>query len=193
MSDRSTWNSLEIAKLIAAFAQAFALALFGYFVTEHQRELDEKNTQHSEGVKNRVEIWKDVGPRLNRMYVYTMYVGKWNELSYKKLFADRRDANETMYTNRLFFSKKCFDAYEKYMSTVWDSDRNRPARINTTAARRIDADKDFTDENVTGKDVRKAIADAYRDLQQAMGEDLALVVEIPNAVPDAQEYVLPRN
>jgi hypothetical protein len=110
----TSWNSLEITKLIFSLLTPLVLAVVGVAINDSV-----KTAERSAGLRSK--IYEEVGGDLNDIYSYVAFVGGWKELAPVDIIAKKRAVDKNMYTYRPFFSKELFATYERFMDEAFRS------------------------------------------------------------------------
>lgn len=82
-----------------------------------------KSARDSKLIDRRVEIWSEIGPKINDIYAYIARVGRWKELRAADVIQIKREIDRTAFTYRAFFSDEWQAAYEDFMNAAFDSYR----------------------------------------------------------------------
>jgi hypothetical protein len=72
-------------------------------------------------VDKRIEIYEQVGPLLNDIFVHVQHVGHWKQIDQAAAIRAKRDADRLMYSNQAFWSPQLFEAYLQYMNSAFDT------------------------------------------------------------------------
>jgi hypothetical protein len=133
----SEWNILEVAQVVLAALMPLALLGLGLLVARNTRRLDSLQRANQALVAQRLELFGQVAPKLNRLLCFTAFVGRWKEITPADVLTLKRDVDEVMYVNRLLFSDALFAAYQAFMARLFamyatvDGDALIRARIST--------------------------------------------------------------
>jgi hypothetical protein len=128
----SDWTSLEVAKLIVPVIASAILAYVGFRIEEqissfnNIADRNQKTIEHNQKVfdsviQKRISLYDDIGRRLNQMFAYYMYIGKWKELSPVDITKSKRELDETIFTYRPFFSNKFINLYLSLENEMFES------------------------------------------------------------------------
>lgn len=189
---KSVWNSLEVAKLIVGIATPLMLFLLGQQIASAERErqqaaaLNERSraeaaAQFERVTSKRVELWDQLGPKLNDIYAYLLYVGHWKELTAKEIIQRKREADKLVYAYRPFFSDDFFEAYKRFMNSSFQTYN----KMGSDAQPRTSS----VDRNgegiglVTEYENSDCVFLTYNGLLQVVAADFALKVTSPDKRP----------
>jgi hypothetical protein len=187
--DKPLWNSLEISKLVTSGVGALVVAIMAW-----QLQSVSENSKRLAG--KQAELYDKIGPKLNELYSYYFYVGRWKEQNPDGILATKRALDEVVYSNRLYFSQTFFDQYNVLMGlyfqtgTGWGKD----AKLNTSRVVR-DRAPNVTDvafkDRFTEKDNRDQICIAYNTLLAYVAKDLGIGSKANVPSKCAPKYILP--
>ncbi len=124
--EKSEWTSLEITKILVGAMTPLLIAYFGFHLNSkadaRAEQLDaqaqmraERIAQFERVTQKRVELWDEVGPRLNDIYAYLMYVGHWKEIDAAHIVKKKREVDKLVYSYQSFFSQEFHRAYSDFM------------------------------------------------------------------------------
>jgi hypothetical protein len=109
----------EAAKLVVGTLTPLAVLAVGYILNNRLRRVEQAQWANQNVITRRLNIFGDVGPKLNRLLCFATFVGGWKEIEPKHIIALKRALDETMYANRLLFSDELFAAYQRFMATLF--------------------------------------------------------------------------
>jgi hypothetical protein len=113
------WTSLEIAKLVVGVLTPVAVVGLGFFLARLTRRVEAVQWANQTVVTRRVELFTQVASKLNQLFCFATFVGRWKEIRPDQAVALKRDVDEIMYANRVLFSDELFTAYEAFMATLF--------------------------------------------------------------------------
>jgi hypothetical protein len=127
------WNTLEIVKLGVSMLTPFAVGVVGYFVHRATTRLESVQWANQIVIQRRLDVFREVAPKLNRLLCFAVFVGRWKEVTPADAVQLKREADEIMYVNRVLFSPELFDAYQTFIRTLFElygrTDGNAPLRV----------------------------------------------------------------
>jgi hypothetical protein len=130
------WTSLEIAKLVVGTLTPLAVVGLGFIVARLTRRVEAVQWANQTVVTRRVELFTQVAPKLNQLFCFATFVGRWKEIQPEQAIALKRDLDEILYANRVLFSDELFTAYQAFMATLFDmyasTDADAPLRAQIT-------------------------------------------------------------
>lgn len=211
-SDKSPWNSLEIAKILVSVLTPIAIAIFGFTLSsqsanratereslERRQAIDlqeaEKNqaietARYSKVVEKRAALWDNIGPKLNDIYVFSCYVGDWKNLNSNDIIRRKRDIDKTFYTFRPYFSNNFVAAYGNFMKAAFEIAEadGAHAKLRTSYKQRPSIYRSmFADDN------RPNIYRTYFDLLSVVGQDLSATTPDTTKSPSGNRPGLPKS
>jgi hypothetical protein len=86
----ATWNSLEIAKLVASALTPIVVAAFGYRLNGRLKSLEAAQWSQQKIVERRIKAYDDLAPALNRLFCFFAYVGTWKESTPVEMVEQKR-------------------------------------------------------------------------------------------------------
>jgi hypothetical protein len=141
------WSSLEIAKLISTTATPITIAIVGAVLTmeEARREKIEaiEEARYEKIQEKRSQLWDQLGPQLNDIHAYMLFIGKWKELDGAKIIKEKRDCDRLVFSYQPFFTRDFKAAYDNFMGSSFKAfcaDRKN-ACLRTTPDGRETEDK----------------------------------------------------
>ena len=114
-----SWTSLEIVKLVVSTLTPLAVVFLGIFVNRLSRRVEAAQWANQSVITRRLEIFTEISPKLNQLYCFATFVGRWKETPPEQAVAFKRDLDEIMYSNRILFSDELLIAYYGFMSTLF--------------------------------------------------------------------------
>jgi hypothetical protein len=187
---QSGWSSLEAAKLLVPIVASVVLVYVGQKISEQVENfksgLETAGKQADGLVARRLVIYDDVGRKLNRMFAYYMYIGRWKELSPEDIIKDKRELDEIIFTYEPFLSTEFVDIYKDLEAQMFKPYQGwgKDALLRTEVTRRqefylpYEKEKKAWDpgwsERFTGEDNTAAIRAAYSKLISALPEELGI-------------------
>lgn len=177
------WNSLEITKIVVSTLTPVTLAIFGFYFA-HQSEArrddmqkysiyaSEKSSRDSQVVEKRVDLWDELGPRLNDIYAFSLYVGNWQNMSAADIIRIKRECDRIFYAYRPFFSPEFISAYGLFMEAAFQTYNliGEDAKIRSPADHRRVAEP----LRFSGEDNRQQIHQTYFALLEVVARELRL-------------------
>ena len=203
--EQSQWNSIEVAKIGLELTKIvlliFLIPVFGFLISREFRAHDYRIARQASEPRDqdatreaaareqqayRRVLWEQIGPKLNKIYSYFLYVGDWKDTNRGQVIALKRDLDATIYTNKAFFSNQFLDNYLNFSKatfntfTGWGQD----ARLRTVPIRKQDLG--FPASYFTCEDNGKSIFLSYWKLQDSASNELfGLRTLIPRTPPEA--------
>lgn len=90
---KSERTSLEIAKLAVPIVVSVIVALVGLQISEELEKFKANSAQYDRSIDSMVEkrlaLYDQIGRKLNEVFTYYMYIGKWKQLSPEDIVNDK--------------------------------------------------------------------------------------------------------
>jgi hypothetical protein len=186
---KAEWNSLEVSKLCVPIMASVILALIGLKISESlatfQSAVARNDKQIDSLVQKRLALYDAIGTKLNGMFAYYMYIGRWKESSPEDMIKNKRQLDEIVYTYQPFFSPEFIGNYQDIEKQMFRSFNGwgQDAKLRTEARNRRDfylppekgaAWDSKWDTHFTNEDNTAAIRTAYSKLISALPLELAI-------------------
>ena len=188
MCDQSSWNSLELFKLIVSAATPIAVVGIGLWVSRHLKRLEHLQWANQKAVEKRLTVYSELAPVLNDLYCYYDYIGDWKMADPLKLLSLKRTADRIFFVNAALFSAAFRNGYHQFMNLyfipgpldVYDA----TAKIRTSleirkemyAKRKVQWDTAwdtyFAQSNMVPE--RELIVTSYRNLMDTFVQELGV-------------------
>ncbi|MDY7096133.1 MAG: hypothetical protein SX243_24425 [Acidobacteriota bacterium] len=110
-SSVTVWNSLEVAKLVASCLTPIALVLVAYFLNKRLKDIEQIQWANQKVVEVRIELFRQIAPKLNDLLCFFTYVGNWKELKPPDIVARKRELDREFHVNAPLFPGGVLDAY----------------------------------------------------------------------------------
>lgn len=117
----STWNSLEIAKLIASFLTPLLILLLGILVTRLSEQFKTTLWANQKVIEKRIAIYDKMAPLLNDLYCYYCFVGSWKELTPPDLIVIKRTLDKQVYVYAALFSDEFRESYFRFIHLCFET------------------------------------------------------------------------
>ena len=181
----SEWTSLEVVKLVVDVLTPVAVVGLGIAVARVTSRLEHNQWASRTVVETRLEIFREVAPKLNKLLCYYTFVGTWKSLDPDGVIDLKRELDETMFTNRVLFSPELFESYLAFMDTLFetfatpDRDALLRAHIETGLGNRrsLPGWTDQLEARFASSDIPsdEAVNRAYSDLNERFRTDLYVI------------------
>ncbi len=132
MSGNPLW--LEVLKLVVCAVTAVAVVLIGNGLAKASKRVEAVQWANQTVIERRLEIFAEVAPKLNRILCFALFVGGWKETMPGDVITLKRTTDETMYVNRILFSRELFAAYERFVATLFQTYARRDSDAPIRAA-----------------------------------------------------------
>ncbi len=117
----SVWNSLERSKIIVGLLTPIAIFLFTWQTNKNINESNKIEDNNKRVFQQRQDIYNKIGPLLNDIYSYYMYVGQWKQLSPIEIIEHKREIDKIIFTNIPYFdtASKFIKSYTTFMEAAF--------------------------------------------------------------------------
>lgn len=191
-----SWSSLEVAKLAAAVLTPLAVVFLGLLVTQTGRRLEAAQWANQTVIEHRLAIYEKAAWRLNRLYCFAMFIGRWKEIGPSDAVEHKRELDELMYPNAFLFGGELLASYEKFMKEIF----SMYANAGEDALLKVEIESALGDRRnlswwhadlearfvVLDESPRDRVAGAYHELMHHFRDDLYITRE------DVLEKLSPR-
>ncbi|WP_143748428.1 hypothetical protein [Mesorhizobium carmichaelinearum] len=162
---------LSVASLV--ISTLMTAGLFYYGQKFAQLSADRSRVEKVQDKK--IELWDRIGPQLNKILSYIIYVGRWNQISAAQVVDAKRASDEIFYIYKPFFSDKFQNDYNRFMDSAFQTfnGMGEDAKIRTSPASRKDDPKAFADSydlQVTFDTYNALLADAVDEFGLSFAE-----------------------
>lgn len=97
------WNSLERTKIFVGLLTPLMILAITLIINSNINDRNKRDEHNRRIFAKRQDIYDKVGPLLNDIYSYFLYVGKWKQLSPDDIISHKRELDKTIYTNIPYF------------------------------------------------------------------------------------------
>ena len=113
------WTTVQIANLAVEAVTPLTVAVLGVLVARAGRRIEQIQWANQMVVTRRLDVFSQLAPGLNQLLCFAIFIGMWKEIQPRQAIATKRTLDQTMYTNKILFSEELFDAYHKFMETLF--------------------------------------------------------------------------
>src|SRR5579859_7451623 len=114
-----SWNSVQIVTLVVDALTPITVAGLGVFFARASRRIEQVQWANQTVVTHRLAIFAELAPGLNQLLCFATFVGSWKEIDPKQAIVIKRKLDQTMYANKVLFSDGLFNAYHRFMITLF--------------------------------------------------------------------------
>jgi hypothetical protein len=194
MNTASTWNSLEIVKLIISTLTPILVAVVGVYIHRVTKRFEYRQWRNQKLIEKRLAIYDELAPLMNDNLCYFTYVGAWKERNPIDVIRSKRCIDKRIHLAAPLFLPNFFNACMRFQNlcfetyTGWGED----AKLKTQIQRRQQAfgaswdhtwDSKFSNSIADPKDIRKAYTDVMTCFSIEIGINEEQVVPIPGRIP----------
>jgi hypothetical protein len=129
-------GGLAVAYVAVEALTPLAVVGLGFFMARLTRRMEAVQWANQTVVTRRVELFSEVAPKLNQLFCFATFVGRWKEITPEQATTLKRDLDEIIYANRMLFSDELFTAYRSFMASLFhmyaSTDVDAPLRAHIT-------------------------------------------------------------
>lgn len=180
------WNSLEIAKLVVSALTPLLVLVLTVVITRYTKEVERLREQSDKLGEKRMELYDRIGVKINEVFCYFWYVGKWKDMSPFDVLEKKRELDAVIHTYRPFFSDEFFALYRQFIQASFAeyAAMGEDAKLRTTLkdrAKRFRGEwKGEWDNMLTNEDNSRDIRGAYESLLARLASELDLASVLPS-------------
>lgn len=178
--------AFELANIVVGASVPAIIAYFGWSLNTRLKSIDQAQWQNRKIIEIRLDIYREISPKLNSMYCFCQWIGDWKEISPADMVALKRQTDKTINVYRHLFNDSFYSAYNSFINTVFRpfGGPNLNARIRSgltsdNGDRKLvfgdkwnpEWDAMFDLQNVA---TREALEDAYSDLMNEFRTSIGL-------------------
>lgn len=119
MSPATPTPLLEWLRLVADVAVPLALFGLGLLTKRYLETLVRRRKLFEVESMWRIEVFKELIPRLNDIFCYFTYQGDWRLSSPETITVAKRACDSVVYTNRFLWSNEFLHAYREFSATAF--------------------------------------------------------------------------
>lgn len=116
-----TWTSLEAAKLAVGVLTPLSVAGLGWYISRSLKRLELLQWTNQKLIEKRIAIYDDVGPKINQLFCFYMWVGNWKDISPPEVLQIKRELDHRMYVYEHLFDRDVYFAFREFMGTLFDT------------------------------------------------------------------------
>jgi hypothetical protein len=133
-------DNIEVWNLGASLLTPLVAGIFAIWVARAGVFTDKAKTINQELIKQRLSVYKDVAPQINRIYCYLTFVGNWKKLTPTDVLESKREADREMHIYRILFRNDLFQAYRSFIlaSFVENTGYGEAAKVRLPTSRAKD-------------------------------------------------------
>jgi len=125
---------------LAAFLSPVLVLLLGIWIKIDLLRKKQNYSCAERLVGRRIDLYDEMGYKINAIYAYIQRVGKWKDTSPKTIIEYKRYVDEKMHSYQPIWSEATFQAYIAYMDSAFSthSGHGEDAKIKSSAKERKD-------------------------------------------------------
>jgi len=126
-------EQITFAQVLVQASVPILIGVLGWILNSRLKSIDQAQWQNRKIIELRLDVYKEVSPKLNAIYCYCMYIGDWKNHSPDDIVQMKRQLDKTMHVYRHLLSAEVFSAYEKFIGVTFEmfTGTDRDARIRT--------------------------------------------------------------
>jgi hypothetical protein len=176
-------NWIALASVLVGLLTPVALAVLGLTLNKRLKQFERTLDAQRRASETRFTLYKDIGFKLNDLYSYYMFVGKWKRYSLADIVERKREIDSHVFTYRPIFSPEFGGLYDAFMAQCFRlyGGMGKDAKLRTTREFRLEENDPSKAECFTEEDNRSAIFDTYSALMAALASEVGLSGESDRA------------
>jgi hypothetical protein len=177
--------SLELAKLAVSALTPILVLILTFMITRYMKTVEQRREQLAKLGEKRMELYDQIGVKLNEVFCYFWYVGKWKHLSPEDVIERKRELDAVVHTYRPFFSQEFYGLYRQFVTAAFSeyATPGEDAKLRTTSRDRAQRYRGEWKEEwsrlLTDEDNSNQIRRAYEALLARLAAELELSSSIP--------------
>ena len=175
------WNSLKIVIILIAALAPFIIAIQALRFKRIKKSLINEHQTNQRLVEKRIEIYEQIGPKLNDILCFYSYNGNWNELSPIAIMKLKKELDKEININTPLFSDDLSEKYNSFMQVcfVSFSGWEHEEKIKSLYTLRQDNNPDWNDDWIPYFDTNNVVdgiqvKERYDELMACFKKELSL-------------------
>lgn len=138
----------DYIKLVADVLGPLLTALFGYWIFQLTKKIEQSQWRSQKLIEKRIAIWDQVAPKINNVYCYCMRIGAWKDYSPQEVISWKRDIDQLIHINSPYFSSKFYMCYQQFMDVCFATYQGHgvDAKLKNPLKEYREVRKDWKDE-----------------------------------------------
>ncbi|MFO7933734.1 MAG: hypothetical protein R6U78_06605 [Bacteroidales bacterium] len=176
------WKYLVIAALILAVLALIMMVVVALRFSRIIKGMKKKQWTNQKIVEKRMDIYDRMAPRLNDIYCFYCYVGKWKEITPPDILRIKRDLDKEMNIYSRLFSDDLSEQYRSFMllcfvsKTGWEHDEKIKSLYELRKEQCTDWDDNWIQYFDTNNVVEGTkIKERYDELTDSFKNDLVVL------------------
>jgi len=109
----------ELAKIFVAASIPALVAYFGWRINQRLKSIDQAQWQNRKIIELRIDLYREISPRINSMYCFCKWVGDWKTITPKEMIELKRHTDKTVNVYRHLFSDGFYKSYNDFIHTIF--------------------------------------------------------------------------
>jgi len=180
-STPSTWNSLEVAKLLTDIAIPLTIVGLGFWLNRRLTRLEHRRWTSQKVIEKRIEVFDKSAPLLNDLFCYFTRVGGWKEKTPPDIVALKRDLDRIIHVHAPIFPQGFGDQYRRFINNFFRTftGPGQNAKLKATFGKHKSANSDWNDDWEDCFDEEKATTEQQiRKAYSEFMEQFSIALEI---------------
>jgi len=115
------WSSLEVAKLLIGVLTPLSVAILGWLVSRHLKQLELIQWTNQKVIEKRIIVYDSIAPKLNMLLCFFTFVGYWKSVSPADVVNAKRDLDKEVNIYRHVFDENVYSTYQSFIHTLFDT------------------------------------------------------------------------
>ena len=109
---------IGIMSLFVNIMLPVVLVFIGQRINRSIKELEHSHWANQKIIERRLQLFDHIAPKLNDLYCFYMFIGRWKEISPVDLVKIKRELDRLVYTYRAILGVEFTENYRHFMDTV---------------------------------------------------------------------------
>ncbi|MBX3570196.1 MAG: hypothetical protein KF914_19190 [Rhizobiaceae bacterium] len=117
-----SWKfGLQVLQLLVSASVPVIIAIFGASLNRRLKSIDQAQWQNRKIIEIRLDIYKEISPKMNSMYCFCVWVGDWKEISPEEMVRLKRQTDKTVNVYRHIFSENFYKSYNLFIHEIFET------------------------------------------------------------------------
>ncbi len=141
---QSTWNSIEIIKIVIGVLTPLVLLFLGIWVNRIAKRVENTQWANQKLIEKRIAIYDELAPLVNDLYCYYRGVGNYKKITPADVIDIKRKLDKRVYVYASLFSSEFLDIYKEFINSYFipfGGERGEDAKLRTSIEHPVGGDR----------------------------------------------------